>query len=147
MHQDLRRIAATGLIAGAAYLAAQAIDLAITRNRVDDLALLGGMTPVRPESARPVGAVMHAANSIGMSAAYHLVVRDRLPGPGWLRGSLFALAENTALYPLALIEQEHPAIRMGRLDSYLSWTAFLQATWRHVAFGAVLGALAARGRR
>lgn len=144
---DLTRVSASGLAAGSAYLLAQVIDLAVTGNRLDDRVLLGGMLPVPQRHARAAGTAMHLANSLAVSYVYHRHVASRLTGPGWRRGVTFALAENTALYPLALLEQFHPAIRRGELDSYRSVTAFAQQVWRHLAFGAVLGAWSGpRGR-
>jgi hypothetical protein len=45
-----------------------------------------------------------------------------------------------------LLEDYHPAIRDGQLDSYQSWTAFNQAVWRHSVLGVVLGVLLSRRR-
>jgi hypothetical protein len=141
MANRLMTMVRNGLLAGAAYLAAQAIDRAITGNRLDDTVLLGAMAPVPDNLARPAGLVMHFGNSVVASAAYELVARERLAGPGWLRGAVFLTIENLALYPLVLLERRHPAIQSGQLDSYRSWTAFAQQVWRHLAFGIVLGIL------
>lgn len=135
------RIVAAGLLAGGAYLASQAIDLAITRNRVDDTVLLGGLLTASEPRARSIGTVMHLANTVVFSWAYARFGRDRLAGPHWLRGVGFALIENTALYAVTALEDFHPAIRDGRLDSYRTWEAFAQGTWRHIWMGLVLGIL------
>jgi hypothetical protein len=136
------QIVGAGMAAGVAFLGAQAVDLAITRNKVDDRVLLGRLAPgATPSQAVAIGAVMHVVNSVVFSAVFRLVIRDRLRGPMWLRGVTFALVENTLLYPLAIFEDFHPALRDGQMDSYQSGTAFAQETWRHVVLGAVLGAL------
>ena len=142
MANDIVTIVRNGLLAGTAYLAAQAIDRKVTGNRLDDTVLLGALAPAPDSLVRPAGVAMHLGNSIVASAAYELVARERLAGTGWWRGTVFIMIENLALYPLALLERHHPAIRDGRLDSYRSRTAFGQQTWRHLAFGVTLGALA-----
>ena len=135
-------IVVSGVISGVAYLGAQSVDLAITRNKVDDRVMLGRLVPtVRPSQARLVGTVVHLVNSIVFSAVFRLFARNLLAGPMWWRGTVFATLENGLLYTLALFEDFHPAIRDGQIDSYQSRTAFIQGVWRHIALGAVLGAL------
>jgi hypothetical protein len=141
MANQIVTIVRNGLLAGTAYLGAQAIDRKITGNRLDDTVLLGALAPLPDSFVRPAGVVMHFGNSVVASAAYELVARDRLTGPGWWRGAVFIMIENLALYPLALLERHHPAIRSGKLDSYRTWTAFAQQVWRHLAFGITLGTL------
>jgi hypothetical protein len=143
MAVSIGRIVVGGFAAGIAYLAAQSIDLKLTKNRTDDRILLGRLVPVPPSSTIATGTLMHLGNSLIVSAVYHLWIARRLKGPGWWKGVVFAMAENTLLYPLALLERFHPAVRNGEVDSYLSWTAYAQETWRHIAFGAVLGAIPA----
>jgi hypothetical protein len=55
-----------------------------------------------------------------------------------------ALAEHVVLFPLsALVDRYHPARGENGVPPLLTnGRAFLQATWRHALFGAVLGALA-----
>jgi hypothetical protein len=53
------------------------------------------------------------------------------------------LAENAALYPLAvLVDRRHPARGESGLAPLLTFRAFAQETARHAVFGAVLGRLA-----
>jgi len=140
----MRRVAGiigAGLVSGAAFLVAQTIDRSIVRNKVDDRVLLGRLLPVPPSRATAFGTAMHLANSVIFSTVFRLVGRDLLSGPMWWRGVVFATVENTLLYPIAIFEDFHPALRDGQMDSFQSWTAFAQETWRHVVLGAVLGAL------
>lgn len=137
----LGRIVTSGAAAGTAYLVAQEIDRKVAGNNVDDRILLAGVTPLSAPAARVLGTGIHLANSMVLSAVFATLVRPRLSGPAWWRGIVFASVENLLLYPLLLLEDFHPAIRDGRLDSYQSWTAFLQGVWRHLWFGAVLGAM------
>jgi len=134
-------IVMAGVVSGAAYLAAQTVDIAATGYRTDDRLLVGSLAPVERGEAVAAGTAMHLVNSVAFSAAFRLVGRDLLAGPMWLRGLLFALIETVALYPLAVLEPYHPAIRDGRLPSYRTPTAFLQQVWRHVAVGVTLGLL------
>ena len=134
-------IAVAGGVSGAAYLAAQAIDIAITGNDLDDRLLVGALVPIDRVDARAVGAAMHGVNSVAFAAVFRLIGRDLLAGPMWLRGLVFALIETIALYPLSLFERYHPAIRDGRLSSYRTPVAFAQQVWRHVVLGVVLGLL------
>lgn len=135
------RIIISGLLAGTAYLLSQAVDLKVTGNKVDDRILLGGIAPLTVTKSKLLGAAMHLGASIAASVFYVRLAKGWISGPGWWRGVVFASVENALLYPWLLLEDFHPAIRDGRLDSYLNWTAFLQGVWRHVWFGAVLGAV------
>jgi len=70
------------------------------------------------------------------------------PGPGWLAGALFALAENLVLWPVILVlDRVHPEIRAGRLERFNQPLPFLQEVWRHVAYGVTLGLLVDRWQR
>lgn len=138
--------AVAGLAGGAAYLVAVEADIALTRNNADDLELLGGLVSKDRDQARRIGLLMHLGNSAVMGIAYGTVGRKLLPGPGWARGLAFASIENAALYPLALLEDVHPAIREGRIARYWTGTAFAQGVVRHMAFGAVMGGVFDRVR-
>lgn len=133
-----------GVSAGIAYAIEQEIDLRVFGHNTDDFTLLGRMITSDGHLIRPLGLAMHLGNGAAVGAAYALVVHDRLPGPPIARSLAFLMVETVALYPLAVFEQYHPAIREGRLDSYLTPTGFAQQVLRHVAFGAVLGPLTAR---
>ena len=143
---EARAAVLAGLLAGAAFVVVLEADLRLTGRNVDDLTLLGGPFLREPRRARAAGAAIHAVNSVALAALYARLA-DRLPGPPWLRGVLFATVENGLLYPLAAFEDLHPAIRDGRLDRYWSWSAFLQSIPRHVAYGVALGSVYHRLRR
>ena len=144
---DLRAVSLAGIAAGAAYAAVLEVDLRLTGRNVDDLTFLGRPFARDPARARAVGAAIHLSNSLALATAYALLGHDRLPGPPWLRGTIFANVENIVLYPLTGLEDLHPAIREGQLARYWTWPSFLQSVPRHVAYGAVLGALYDRLRR
>ena len=143
---DLRAVVLAGLAAGAAFVVVLETDLRLTGRNVDDLMLLGSPLVRDHRRARATGMVIHAVNSVALAALYARLV-DRLSGPAWLRGVIFANVENALLYPLTAFEEWHPAVRDGKLDRYWTWPAFLQSVPRHVAYGVVLGALYERLRR
>lgn len=140
------RAALGGALGAAAYLATMAADRKALACPTDDLMLLG-----RPFSANPrvwplVGAALHFTNGVALAQVYGLVGR-RLPGPPWLRGVLFALLENAALWGLVpLLDRHHPAIRAGELPKMNRPLPFAQQVLRHVAYGATLGAVYGAGR-
>ncbi len=144
---DLRAAALAGLAAGAAFVAVLEADLRVTGRNVDDLVFLGRPLVRDRRWARRAGLAIHAANSVALAALYARLAHERLAGPPWWRGVLFANVENGFLYPLTVLDRLHPAVRDGQLDRYWSWPAFVQSVPRHVAYGAVVGALYGRLRR
>lgn len=138
---DTRAAVVAGLLGGAAYIVEMEIDLPLFGYNADDLRLLGRPFAPDPSLNRAVGAAIHMGNSAMFGVAYAALAHDRLPGPPWLRGVVFANVENAALYPLTLLDGYHPGVRDGQIDRYWHRTAFTQAVLRHVVFGAVLGAV------
>jgi hypothetical protein len=130
-----------GLAAGATYVATMEVDNRITGVNEDDLKILGRPFVEDSNRAKLIGVPIHFGNSIALAMIYGAIARDRLPGPPWFRGAVFATVENTVLYPLAMLEQHHPAVRNGEVDRYWTWRAYLQSIPRHVTYGAVLGLL------
>jgi hypothetical protein len=134
--------AVAGLAGGLAYLAAQEVDRRLVNPRSDDLLLLGGLVTARQGAWRPLGLVLHLLAAASFGLLFDLVVAPRLPGPYWLRGVLMAQAENVSLWPLVLlINRSHPAVKRGDLGRLTQPTYFVQEAWRHLALGAVLGAV------
>ncbi len=141
-----RRGVAAGLAAALAMLGAMALDLRLTGERTNELRLLAGMVPGGRRHWAVVGTLMHLANGAALGALYTRVA-PRLPGPGWLRGIIFAEVENAALWPaLLLLERVHPGFRSGEIASYNRPRAALLEVTRHLAYGATLGALLGRPR-
>ena len=138
---DRSMAARAGAIASVAYAMAMWADLRILRYPFNDFTLLG-----RPFSRKralwlPMGAAIHGLNGTVIGLVYALVY-PLLRGPGWLRGLIFAQAENLTLWPLMLVvDRFHPARREGQLAAAWSRTGFLVGTLRHAAYGVVLGAL------
>jgi len=141
------RHALAGLVGALAFLVAMAVDLALLRRRTNDLLLLAGLLPGGRHCWPLVGLVMHLANGGSLGIIYGRL-RQRFPGPGWLAGALFALAENLVLWPVILVlDRVHPEIRAGRLERFNQPLPFLQEVWRHVAYGVTLGLLVDRWQR
>jgi hypothetical protein len=134
------RGAAAGAAAAALWAAQQPLDKRVLESDYDDVELLGRLV-TSGDGWRAAGLAMHVANGAVFGAAYSLI-RPAIPGPGWAAGALVALAENFAFWPLvAVTDRFHPARReLPRLGG--NRPALAQATWRHLVFGVVLGALA-----
>jgi hypothetical protein len=135
------RGAASGAVAAAVWAAQQPLDKRVFGSGYDDVELLGrAVTSVR---WYPVGVAMHVGNGAVFGAVY-ANVRPALPLPAALRGPAAALLEHIASWPLGRVsDRVHPARdRLPRLTG--NRAAFLQAAWRHLLFGLVLGELERR---
>jgi hypothetical protein len=115
---NAKAVTLSGLAAGAAFVAVLEADLRLTGRNVDDLMILGCPFTEDPTKARAVGMAIHVVNSLALASLY-ATLEGRLPGPGWVKGVIFANVENVILY----------------------WPAFWQSVPRHIAFGVVLGVL------
>lgn len=122
----------------------QEVDMRVSRNQADDFVLLGGVFGHDRQASRRIGAAIHVVNSAAVGAVYALTAANVSPLPGPVKGVIFALIENTLLYPVLLSENRHPLIRSGQLVSYRTPTAFGQEVLRHIVYGAVTGAVHAR---
>ena len=129
--------ALSGALAAAVWAAQQPLDKRVLDCRFDDVELLGKAV-TRANGWYPIGLAMHLGDGALFGAAYANLAR-RLPLPAPLRGPAAALAENFATWPLvALTDRLHPAREeLPQLSG--SGRALLQATWRHLLFGIVLG--------
>ncbi len=145
--QEAARGATAGLLGSLAYSAEMWLDLRLVRYRFNDFTLLGRPFSSNPRIWLPVGATIHLINGMLVGRLYAGVER-LLPGPGWLRGVLFAQAENLLLWPLMLlVDRCHPGRRDGSLAPAFTLLSFCVAVLRHLAFGFVLGRAFGGGRR
>ena len=144
---DVGAAVIAGFAAGAAYVATMEVDNRLTGINEDDLKLLGRPLAADPGKAKIAGVPVHFGNSVALALLYAAVAHDRLPGPPWLRGALFATLEDTVLYPLAMLERFHPGVRDGQIDRYWTLPAYLLSIPRHITYGAVLGSVYDRLRR
>jgi hypothetical protein len=123
--------AAAGTVAATVWAAQEPLDMRVFGVPYSDAQLLA--TPLH--ASRLVGSVMHVANGALFGAAYSALA-PRLPGRGSAKGAAAGMAEHLATWPL-----------IGFVPGVSLWgnhRAFLQAAWRHLLFGAILGALEER---
>lgn len=131
------RAAAAGAAAALVWAAAEPLDRRLLHHDYSDVALLGKLV-TRSRAWPLAGLVLHAGNGAGFGIAYRELHRRRGTSAVTL-----ALAEHVALFPLgALADRFHPARGGPGLAPLVTGRGFVQATWRHLLFGAVLGRLA-----
>jgi hypothetical protein len=138
------RGALAGAVAAGVWALQQPLDKRVFGVDYDDAELLG--TLVTRERGGPdtfsIGTAMHLANGALLGAVY-ATLAPSLPGPRVARGVATGLAEHLATWPLLRFMDLHPAAaQFPRL--WGNHAAFAQATWRHLLFGVVLGALEGR---
>ena len=137
------RGARAGVLAAAAWAAAEPLAKRTFRTPYSDLRLLGGGVTTGP-LWWPVGLAMHLANG-----AFFGVQFERRGWTGWKRGLLVAEVENAALWPgMAVVDRLHPDRRSGAWPPlFRSPRVFAYEAALHGLFGIVLGALLARPDR
>lgn len=136
------RGALSGAIAAGVWALQQPLDKRLLSSRYDDLELLGRAV-VPGDGWFAAGLALHLSNGAVFGLVYSTLA-PALPLAPPLRGPAAALAENFGLWPLvALTDRFHPARdRLPRLGG--NRRALVQATWRHLLFGFVLGELERR---
>lgn len=131
-----RYAAAAGAAAALAWAALEPVDRRLFAHDYSDVAMLGKAVtrgPLWPLA----GLAVHVANGTAFGVALHELRRFRR-----VTGLQLALVENTALYPLSyVVDRRHPARGTSGLAPLWSKRGFVQATARHVVFGAVLDRL------
>ncbi|MDP9378848.1 MAG: hypothetical protein M3Q29_01625 [Chloroflexota bacterium] len=78
-----------GLTGSVAYALAMWLDLRLVRYRFNDFTLLGRPFSTRRRVWLLVGAALHLLNGSAVGVIFASVCQF-FPGPGWLRGLLFA---------------------------------------------------------
>jgi hypothetical protein len=131
-----------GAVAAAVWGLEQSLDKRVFPDGFDDVELLGRAV-VRGDGWYPIGFAMHMANGAVFGALYSQLA-PQLPLPASLRGPAAAMAEHLLSWPLvAFTDRLHPAREeLPKLSG--NRHAFLQASWRHLLFGFVLGELERR---
>jgi hypothetical protein len=135
------RSAAAGAIAATVWGLAEPLDRRLVRCDYSDVALLG--KAVTRRHWRAAGFALHAVNGAIFGLVFH-ELRDRLQVDSRRLALGLALAEHAALYPLCyFVDRHHPARGEPGVPPLLTNPrAYVQATWRHALFGALLGRLA-----
>jgi hypothetical protein len=130
-----------GAAASAVYAGEMYLDMALTGNPLDDVQLLEGALRGRKARLPILGMFVHLLNGSALAIAYALI-KPLLPGPNWLKGTLFGALFLVAVWPLMpLLDRIHPLIRRGGLPRFNTPVAFGQNVARHLLFGLILGLL------
>lgn len=134
--------ALAGGIAAGVWALQQPLDKRVFDCGYDDVEILGKLVTRGPRWP-VVGTVLHLQNGAVFGAVYALA-HARAPGRWPIHALAAGLAEHVGLWPLTkLVDRYHPARReMTSLAG--NRRAFAQATWRHLLFAMVLGAVEAR---
>ena len=139
------RAAVVGLVATGLYSVAMEGDMSITGNRFSDVRFIQGLMGRKATTQKKFLAlswIIHFLNGVALSEIYAAVMKRFLPGPDWLRGSIFGeLFIVSAWWLTPLADRYHPLIQDGELPRLFNWTSFLQNIVRHLVFGLALGLL------
>lgn len=139
------RAAAAGLAATAVYSVAMETDQYITGNHFNDIRFLQGLLGDKDASSKRAAGLawgLHFLTGVMLGETYAAVVKRLLPGPNWLKGTIFGGAFIMAAWPLTpLVDRYHPLVKNGRLPRLANWTSFWQNVLRHLVFGVTLGLL------
>lgn len=137
--------AAAGLIATAAYSVAMETDQYITGNRFHDIKFLRGLLGDKDATSKRAAGLawgLHFLTGAMLGETYAAIGKRLLPGPDWLKGTLFGGAFIIAVWPLTpLVDRYHPMVKNGRLPHLTNWISFWQNVLRHLVFGITLGLL------
>lgn len=133
--------AVAGVVGGVAHAMVNEVDRKILNHEADDLILLGGVFTDDSQLARKIGICMHLNFAAMFGAAFAMLLRPQNDRDALRKGIGFALAENFTLFPLGiLVDKYHPYVRSGMSDPFFHPTSLVQATLRHLALGAGIGA-------
>ena len=136
------RGAVSGAVAAAVWGLQQPLDKLVFSSRYDDIELLGKAV-TRGDGWFPIGLGLHIGSGAVFGAVYANVA-PAIPAQPMLRGPVAALTEHVVLWPLvAVTDRLHPA-RSDLPKLQGNRAAFVQAAWRHLVFGLVLGELERR---
>jgi hypothetical protein len=139
------RAALAGLLATAAYSLAMEGDMYLTGNRYSDVRFIQGL--INGKSARQnsfpfLAWIIHFLNGVILAELYAAVLKRFLPGPNWLKGTIFGEMFLLSTWWLApLVDKYHPLTKSGELARLATWTSFFQNIVRHLIFGLLLGLL------
>jgi hypothetical protein len=138
------RATLAGILATAAYSVAMEGDKLLVGNRFSDVRFIEGLLVGTRRSRRSLWLswLLHFLNGVVLAQLYAAICKRFLPGPSWLKGTIFGelfIIGAWGLTPLA--DAYHPLILNGELPKLVTWRAFLQNLLRHLAFGLVLGLL------
>jgi len=137
----MRRGALAGVVAAAAWGAAEPAARRLFGVRYSDVRLLGAAVTSGPHW-KAAGWGLHLLNGAAFGATF-----TRLGGRGVVQGVVAAQLENLAFWPgMAVVDRFHPDRRSGKWPPLLrNRRVFAYEVAVHALFGAVLGALTSPG--
>jgi hypothetical protein len=138
------KAATAGLIATIIYSIAMESDKFLIGNRFSDVRFIDGMLEGEKQTGggMTLSWIIHLLNGIILAEIYAAIAKRFLPGPDWLRGTLFGEIFVTGVWWLTpLADKYHPLIKEGEMPPLANWRAFWQNSLRHLAFGLTLGLL------
>ena len=139
------RAATSGLLATIAYSVAMEGDKSLTHSRFSDVRFIQGLIQGKNASKKRLPLLawtIHLLNGVMLGEIYAAVFKRFLPGPNWLKGTIFGeifIVSAWWLTPLA--DKYHPMIKSGELPKLANWSSFFQNIFRHLVFGLALGLL------
>lgn len=139
------RAAAAGVAATAVYSVAMETDQYVTGNHFNDITFLQGLLGDKTASSKQTAALawgLHFLTGVMLGETYAAIGKRLLPGPNWLKGTVFGGGFIMAVWPLTpLVDRYHPLVKSGKLPHLANWTSFWQNVARHLVFGITLGLL------
>ena len=139
------RAAIAGLLATGAYSIAMEGDMSITGNRFSDVRFIQGLMgeqAIAENKFLVLAWALHFLNGVALAEVYAAVFKRILPGPEWLKGTIFGeIFIFGAWWLTPLADKYHPLIKNGELPKLANRTSFLQNIGRHLVFGFTLGML------
>ncbi len=134
-----------GVLATAAYSLAMEGDMSITGNRFSDVRFIQGMMGKKAMTQKKfllLSWLLHFINGIALAEVYAALAKRFLPGPDWLKGTIFSEVFIMGVWWLTpLADKYHPLIQRGELPKLANPTSFIQNIIRHLVFGLTLGLL------
>ncbi|HEX4204690.1 MAG TPA: DUF6789 family protein [Ktedonobacteraceae bacterium] len=143
-HWNPARAATVGLLATLVYSVAMETDKYITSNHFNDVQFIEGIIEGKKQSTRGfiLAWLIHLLNGVALAEVYAAVIKRFLPGPNWLRGTLFGEIFVTGVWSfMPLVDKYHPLIKSGEMPKLATWKSFWQNILRHLLFGITLGLL------
>ncbi len=138
------RAALAGTLATLAYSIAMEGDKFLIGNRFSDVRFIQGLLAGEARTKRSLflAWLIHFLNGVALAELYAALFKRWLPGPNWLKGTIFGEAFIIGAWWLTpLADKYHPLIRNGEMPRLANWTSFLQNVVRHLVFGLTLGLL------
>ncbi len=139
------RAAIAGLVATLVYSLVMYGDMRLTGQRFNDVRFLEGLLEGQsvPQKRVPLLAwSLHLLNGVLLAEVYATIGKRFLPGPDWVKGSLFGELFTLALWGATpLIDTYHPMIQSGYLPRLANRSLLAQNLARHLFFGLTLGLL------